>query len=352
MTHRGDANDELRRAALAFEADGRIRDAIDAWTELNKRQPDAAVEEHLVDLRCRPLVDTAADARVDADATPASRCVDDPFPALSGRPPEIDASGLTTELLRGSIAHHGCLLVRGLIERRRAEELRATTDRQFDARERHLRGESSETTAPWYVSCASWDAAAPSKAGALRLFNDRIGAVHVADSPRALFQVVDALESAGVIELVSDYLGERAILSVQKTMLRRVTPQARPAWHQDGSFMGAATRAVNAWVALSDCGEGTNAPGIAILPRRLDRSIRGEVLDAKIVFTPHELESASTGIEPVMPRFEPGDALLFDELLAHANGGAQPGLTRDRYALEAWMFAPRSAPKSYVPILL
>ena len=38
--------------------------------------------------------------------------------------------------------------------------------------------------------------------------------------------------------------------------------------------MGLSSRAVDIWVALSECGEGTDAPGLSILPRRLDTSVR------------------------------------------------------------------------------
>jgi ectoine hydroxylase-related dioxygenase (phytanoyl-CoA dioxygenase family) len=58
------------------------------------------------------------------------------------------------------------------------------------------------------------------------------------------------------------------------------------------------------------------------------------------------------GIPIVHPYCRPGDALLFDELCLHANGGDQTGLTRHRYALEAWMFAPSAKPAAYLPILV
>ena len=158
------------------------------------------------------------------------------------------------------------------------------------------------------------------------------------------------MKSSNVVEVISEYLAESPVLSVQKTMLRRVPPAARPTWHQDGSFLGERTRTVNTWTALSVCGEGTDAPGLAILPRRLTTSIRGETRGADIAFSPEQLASAGEGMGPVYLRFEPGDALLFDHLLAHANGGGQPGLKRNRYALETWMFAPSSMPSSYLPI--
>ncbi len=53
----------------------------------------------------------------------------------------------------------------------------------------------------------------------------------------------------------------------------------------------------------------------------------------------------------VRPRFEPGDALVFDEHLVHRTS-LEPGLTEDRYALECWLFAPSHTSASYTPFLV
>jgi hypothetical protein len=347
---------ELRSGALTLEADGRIRDAISAWSALNRIEADPWIETHLVELRCGPNnVDT--DDHVENEAAagkplePWPRVLPDPFPDVSGRPPEIEAHELSMELLGGAILHHGSLLVRGLIPPERAETLRATIDRAFDGRQANLVGAPATATTPWFVSCAPWDAIEAAKAKAIRKLDDECKAVHAADSPRALFQVIDALESSNVIEVIAEYLGERPHLSIHKTMLRRVPPDARPSFHQDGAFMGTETRAVDIWVALSDCGEGNNAPGLAILPKRLDSSILPAGAKAEWPLSPSVVEAASAEVQFVSPRCAPGDALLFDELLLHANGGGRPGLTRHRYALEAWMFAPSSMPGAYLPML-
>jgi hypothetical protein len=42
---------------------------------------------------------------------------------------------------------------------------------------------------------------------------------------------------------------------------------------------------------------------------------------------------------------------MFDELMLHATAsGAE--LTRERYALESWFFAPSTFPGGYVPLVL
>jgi len=238
-----------------------------------------------------------------------------------------------------------------LIAPNRVDELRATADRVFAAREEHIDGASPEQTAPWYVPCAHWDARVPNKARSQRDLARDCNAVNVADSPRALFQLLDALECTNVFDVVSEYLGEPSVLSVEKTMLRRVPPDSEPSWHQDGSFLGAATRAVDVWIALSDCGDGADAPGLGILPERHDASLIGYPTRPH-PFDIDQLEATAGGVGPVHPRFAPGDALLFDELLVHANGGGRPGLSRNRYALEVWMFGRHSIPKQHFPILV
>jgi hypothetical protein len=229
--------------------------------------------------------------------------------------------------------------------------LRTTIDRAFDARQLHGDGAPSSETTPWYVPCARWDAA-DAQAGSMRKYSKNGTGLYAADSPRGLFQVFEALGSTNVLAMIDEYLGEPALLSIHKSMLRRVPPDSKPSFHQDGTFMGMTTRAVDIWAALSECGEGTDAPGLAVLPKRLVTSVRPGAAKPQIPLTAEELAAACAGTRIVSPRCGPGDALLFDELCLHANGGGRPGLSRDRYALEAWMFAPSAIPAPYLPILV
>ncbi len=49
------------------------------------------------------------------------------------------------------------------------------------------------------------------------------------------------------------------------------------------------------------------------------------------------------------PNFEPGDALLFDELFPHQTG-SDPQMPRPRYAIESWFFGPSAFPSDYAPL--
>ena len=92
-------------------------------------------------------------------------------------------------------------------------------------------------------------------------------------------------------------------------------------------------RALNLWLALSRCGD--EAPGLDIVPRRLDGFVdhadRRGVLSYQV--SQRKAEEAAGDTPIVRPVFEPGDALFFDELFLHQTGvgpgDAEPAL-RDR----------------------
>ncbi len=132
--------------------------------------------------------------------------------------------------------------------------------------------------------------------------------------------------------------GERAFLSIGKSTLRIVPPDAGAGWHQDGSFLGPDIRTVNVWLALSDCGE--DAPGLDVYPRRLnglaETGTRG-AFDWWVVGD-GVVEDMSQTAPVVAPVFKAGDAMLFDQLYLHRTG-VRPGMTRERLAIGSWFFA-------------
>jgi hypothetical protein len=93
-----------------------------------------------------------------------------------------------------------------------------------------------------------------------------------ADSPKLTFRFMEALRDRGFDRLVAGYLGEPALVSPHKTTMRKAEPSVSGAWHQDGFFMGP-VRSLNLWLALSRCGD--EAPGLDIVPRRLEYYVRG-----------------------------------------------------------------------------
>jgi hypothetical protein len=60
-------------------------------------------------------------------------------------------------------------------------------------------------------------------------------------------------------------------------------------------------------------------------------------------------EEAAGEIGIVRPVFNPGDALLFDDIFLHQTG-SDPEMPNPRYAIESWFFGPSAFPEIYVPL--
>jgi hypothetical protein len=248
-------------------------------------------------------------------------------------------------VLGGAVLHHGCLLVRGLMGTERVQQLRADIDRAFSARA------DGRDEPGWYEAFEpDTDAAL---LAARRKWVEDCGAMWAADSPPALLDILDALDAVALPDVIGGYLGEPPLLSVNKCTLRRVSPGTFPSWHQDGAFLGEQVRTIDVWVAFTDCGAGTDAPGLSVVPRRVDHLLprgTGSALVADGIDHEEVLRTLQ-GEQPLTPHFAAGDALLFDGLFVHCTG-AQPGQTDIREALEAWFFTPSTFPQGYVPLAL
>ena len=85
--------------------------------------------------------------------------------------------------------------------------------------------------------------------------------------------------------------------------------------------------ALNVWLALSRCGD--EAPGLDVVPRRIDRYVSSRPTMAMFenMISQRMAEQAAGGMTIMRPLFEPGDALLFDELFLHKTGSdpSMPG---------------------------
>jgi hypothetical protein len=137
---------------------------------------------------------------------------------------------------------------------------------------------------------------------------------------------------------------------MNKTTLRRVPLDTSTDWHQDGAFLGDGIRTVDVWLSLSSCG--VDAPGLDIVPRRLDHLVETGTGDAKFSWSiaAAEVERAAGATPVCRPSFEPGDALLFDDLFLHRTA-CDATMTRERYAIETWFFAPSSYPSAQIPLV-
>ena len=340
-------NDPVATADRA-EAEGRLVDAIDVLQAANRHLRDPAIESRLVRLRHQAFTTLATVPG--RDLWPP--VYPDRFPEVVDVP-EVAADGLSAEVLGSAMTNHGSLMVRGLVGPDQVRSLVDGIDRAFAGRDASGDGSAAAPgVGPWYVPFGP-------EAGYAGKPLDREwvregGGVWAADSPRMMFELLDLFSAAGLDRVIGDYLGERPTISLRKWVLRRVPADLpRADWHQDGAFLGDDVRSVNVWLALSRCGGESGSPGLDVVPRRVallptgtDGAFFTWSVGPGLVDT--MVEQRQTDV--VRPLFEPGDALLFDDLMLHRTA-VGPDMTRDRYAIESWFFAPSTYPADQIPIV-
>jgi hypothetical protein len=326
--------------ARALVDEGRHFEAIDVLNEANRRARSTAVEIELRRIRSLAgmmlLEDPPTDARYPEPAGGVPPADDE------SRLPEVTPAELTPELLRGAMLDYGALLVRGLMDRTKAERLAADIDKAFAIRKEVQGGtpdidgyyDEIDPPPPFQIDIRPWI--------------EKGGGILAVDSPRLLFDMLEGFEGAGLRSVIEGYLGEPPAISAQKCTLRKATPDVTGAWHQDGKFLGD-VRSLNVWLSLSRCGD--VAPSMDVVPRRLDDYVAAGTEGAPLdyVVTDENATAAAGDAGIVRPIFNPGDALLFDELFLHQTG-SDPSMPNPRYAIESWFFGPSAYPDGYVPI--
>lgn len=325
---------------------GDLDRAIRMLTEANRRRPDVHRERRLLDLR------NAAFHPVPSGTAPGEWP-----PRSSGRfeefdgVPEIDTADLDVDALRDGVIGRGALIVRGLLDAAQVALLSDCVDEAFNAYDRSKHGRRSDPDDPWFAPFESPDG--PDPAGHPRRWIRAGGGVYAAESPRSMFHLLEVIRQTGVDRLAEAYFGERAALSVLKTTLRRIDPDAEvgSGWHQDGAFLGEGIRSLNLWIALSDCGR--DAPGLQMIPRRLHEVVGAGVGDAAFSWSIDTalIDRLTDGRGPAWLEFEAGDAIFFDELNLHSTA-TRPGMTKRRTAIEAWFFSASHYPIDRVPLLV
>lgn len=306
---------------------GSLLHAIDVLTEANRRSPDARREQRLVQLRHDAVGELVGPGR-----EPWPPDLPDPF-ATAGLP-EIEAAELSVDRVGGGILHHGAVLVRGLVDACGVQRLVECIDRSLESVAAKRAGRMTAEHETWFTPFGRRELALGQGTEWLR----------VIDSPRGTFEVVEALQGVNRT-FITPYLGQRPVMGSYKWTLRRITPDCVGEWHQDGRVLGD-VRVANVWIALARCGGDTDAPGLEVVPQRLDGYLvsgtDGAVLDFSIGQSRLEARVAAAIADPV---YEPGDALIFDERTAHRTG-SRPGLTSVRHSIEAWFFSPSAYPEA------
>lgn len=334
----GDLHDPLTEADRLV-ARGLLVEAVDLLAAANRSGPTAELQVRLVELRHR-----AAQAFRPRGRHPWPPSFADPFPDLIGRPPEIERDALRGEVMGAAIAHHGSLIVRGLFD---DEQVARGRQSIRDAR-RALEAGGPTGSGADYRPFPGLGGPAP----ALRKRAVDHGGVWLADSPAATAQVLDDLERCGATAAIIEHFGERPVFSLQKSTLRRVSPEFRfTGWHQDGSFLGAEVRALNVWVALTPCGEERPAPGLEIVPRRVDELLDTDGGSGSASINGFAVHLVAGQTPVIRPEFDPGDALLFDDRMIHRTYLSED-MTEERLAIECWFFAASHPADNYLTFLV
>jgi hypothetical protein len=315
-----------------------LRSRLTALEERYRAHPDRQTERELLRLRhlagIKLMDEAPANPQFISPSTAALR-VADPLPAY---PP----TELTPELLRAGILRDGCVLVRGLVPQERARAFADGIEQAYIERERVEAGD--DVVDGFYEEMPLQDRFENPGRGWIKMG----GGLLAADSPRLCAEMIQMFREASLPRIVSDYLGEPALISTHKTTLRKAEPQVGGAWHQDGFFMGP-VRALNLWLSLSRCGD--VAPGLDIVPRRIEDYLATGTSGAQLSWTISEEKVAeAAALSPVVrPIFEPGDALFFDEVFLHKTG-SDPSMPKPRFAIENWFFGGSAFPAEYAPL--
>ena len=323
----------LRRADELVHA-GRAIEAVDELSAHLRVQRDPEVERRLVAVRHQAFGQLPT-----GDGHPTwPRRLADPFPGESGIP-TTTSEHLDADVLGGALLHHGCLRVDGLLAADEVARMVELIDAAFDERERAAAHTGGATYVPFELG----------RERAAGFGHD--GFVRVVDVPAAAFELVELFTSSGVRRTVTDHLGERPAMIANKWVLRR-SPSGKIGadFHQDGAFLGTGIRTVDCWIALSDCGPGTDRPAIEVVPRRFPLLEAGDAAAFSWSLHPDTVRSAMPDAEVATPTFGAGDALFFDELLPHRTSMGTD--LRERYAIESWFVAPSSYPDRHVPVVL
>lgn len=329
-----------RKGAAVAERGSDTLAQIEELTAESRESPSPDLERRIRDLRYLA-------GRELATSAPASPSFADPAPEGPGlgaesRVPEVDGTELDAAGLRSAVLSHGCLLVRGLVDPADATRMAEEIERAFAVRDALPEGDSD---ADGYYDELQPE---PPQVVIGRPWVRDGGGLLAADSPRLLAEMLRLFDEAGLQRTVSEYLGEAPAVSAEKCTLRRTTADLPKAWHQDGKFLGD-VRAINVWLSLTRSGD--VSPGLDLVPKRLEHHAEsggeGSIIDIEVSQELAEELAAPEGI--VRPIFEPGDALLFDDLFLHQTGSS-PEMTDTRYAIESWFFGASKFPPGYVPI--
>ena len=328
----------------ALAAEGRLLEAVAYAHPHAMHLDDPSLHRELARIRERAVPQARESARARGEWPPRQP---DPFPGVTGIP-ETRAEAVTGDRLGGAILHHGCFIVRGLLDADVARTLAADVEMAFQGFDAWFDGRTVDPQDRWFQP---YDFGDNDLAIARPWTRKSGGGVLAADSPAMLTRLAGLFRRHPIVDAIRDYLGEPPLLSAGKTVLRKVEPIVPGPFHQDGAFLGADARTVNVWIALSECG--IDAPALEVVDRRLDTIIETGTAGADYYWSVSrdEARRANDGLPFARPTFKAGDALIFDQMMLHATSWSAT-MDRPRYAIEAWFFAPSAYTADQVPLVI
>jgi hypothetical protein len=342
------------RRADRMRGSGHLNGALEHLFNANEKREKLEYERLIVDL----LLQASSASDYNKPSKPiqytAKKCT---LQIADGTIPEISAAEFSADVLREAISHTGYLIVRGLFHTADADTIRNCVDEALNAR-----ADSEEKTlahdSPWYYLSPHFPGAhaAYSRRNSEKKFS-RTGSFKVIDSPRGACRVLQIYRKYRLKEVFDAFFGEQSVIATRKWVFRLVEPikdyggGIGGGWHQDGQFMGEGIRALNMWIPLTDCGEGTPAPGITLIPKRIGEIVEYGTRGAKLdwVVGGELVAELAKGVHIISPNFSAGDALFFDHYSLHRSGH-EIGQSKNRYALESWFYAKSAhAANSVIP---
>lgn len=332
------------RRAYSLRERGYLNDALQYLFEANAKREKPQYERAIVDLLLQ-----AASAGDYSNSTQPFRQTNKEctFQIKDGEIPEASAAELSGVVLREAISRTGYLIVRGLFDAADTNAIKHCIDEALNARagSEEL---SPANTSPWYYSSPYFipgGHVAYSQRNSVKKYGPT-GSIRVIDSPRGTCRVLRIYRKHGLKDVIDGFFGERSVISTRKWVFRLIEPIINygggigGGWHQDGQFMGDGVRALNMWVPVTDCGEGTSAPGITLIPKRIGEILEYGTRGAKLnwVVGSELVADLAKDVKIVNPKFTAGDALFFDHFSLHRSGH-EIGQSQNRYALESWFYA-------------
>jgi hypothetical protein len=257
--------------------------------------------------------------------------------AVESAYPIISAKDLTPAVFSEMMKRNRCLLVRNLISMSDVMHLRSIAELTYNTLDEGMIATRDGEAYPQNLFIE--DIAFVESRKEVNDFRS-FGSILLGFATMATATIVPILSRSVVRQCVESYFGSTMGLSLNSSSVRfsERSSSVRRVFHQDGNFLGGVdAETINCWIALDPCGKA--APSMEVFPQKID-----ELLPAGTDGAITSWEIAETVVysrfgkdNAWIPEFQPGDAFLFDHLHVHRTHLTDM-MTRDRYAMECWMF--------------